>query len=170
MLKRILLYFLFISSFVNAQSITSSVDSTQIKIGSQFNLTIKANVSKTDKVVFPEGKQFGALEVLESYAIDSIKTNDKLELIKKYGLTQFDSGKYILPKLAVLINNKTFRTDSFAVVVNDVVVDTIKQQMFDIKPVIKVEKPTSFWWLYAILILIGLVPKSRQIIKVLMSR
>ena len=43
MLKRILLSFLFISSFVNAQSITSSVDSTQIKIGSQFNLTIKVN-------------------------------------------------------------------------------------------------------------------------------
>ena len=156
MLKRILLYFLFISSFVNAQSVTSSIDSTQIKIGSQFNLTIKAKVSKTDKVVFPEGKFLGSLEVLESYPIDSIKSNDKLELIKKYGLTQFDSGKYVLPKLAVVINNKTFRTDSFSVVVNDVVVDTIKQQMFDIKPIIKVEKPTSYWWLYAIFILIGL--------------
>ena len=156
MLKRILLYFLFISSFVNAQSITSSVDSTQIKIGSQFNLIIKANVSKTDKVVFPEAKLFGALEVLESYPIDSIKTNDKLELIKKYGLTQFDSGRYVLPKLSVLINNKAFTTDSFAVVVNNVVVDTIKQQMFDIKPIIKVEKPASYWWLYAILILIAL--------------
>lgn len=152
------LMFLFslISTISFSQSITSSVDSTQIKIGSQFNLTIKANVSKTDKVVFPDGKLFGVLEVLESYPIDSIKSNDKLELIKKYGLTQFDSGRYVLPKLAVLINNKTFRTDSFAIVVNDVVVDTIKQQMFDIKPIIKVEKPTSYWWLYAILILIGL--------------
>ena len=156
MLKRILLYFLCISSFVNAQSITSSVDSTQIKIGSQFNLTIKANVSKTDKVVFPEGKFLGSLEVLESYPIDSIKSNDTLELIKKYGLTHFDSGRYVIPKLAVVINNKTLRTDSFAVIVNDVVVDTIKQQMFDIKPIIKVEKPTSYWWLYTILILIGL--------------
>ncbi|WP_320814286.1 hypothetical protein [Flavobacterium sp.] len=156
MLKRILLYFLFISSFVNAQSITSSVDSTQIKIGSQFNLTIKANVSKTDKVTFPDGKFLGALEVLESYPVDSIKSNDKLQLIKKYGLTQFDSGRYVLPKLAVLINSKTFRTDSFAVIVNDVVVDTIKQQMFDIKPIIKVEKPAIYWWLYLILILIFL--------------
>lgn len=152
----ILMLMLIFSVFSFSQSITSSVDSTQIKIGSQFNLTIKAKVSQSDKVVFPDGKQFGSLEILESYPIDSIKSNDKLELIKKYGLTQFDSGKYVLPKLAVIINNKTFRTDSFSVIVNDVVVDTLKQQMFDIKPIIQVEKPTSYWWLYAILILIGL--------------
>ncbi|MEQ3662482.1 MAG: hypothetical protein ABNG96_07320 [Flavobacterium sp.] len=73
-----LIGFLLYCSFGFSQSITSSIDSTQIKIGSQFNLTIKAKVSKTDKVVFPEGKLFGVLEVLESYPIDSIKLNDKL--------------------------------------------------------------------------------------------
>jgi hypothetical protein len=151
MLKRIFIYFLLVSSFANAQKITSSIDSTQIKIGSQFNLTIKANVGLTDKVVFPEGKNLGALEIIESYPVDSIKVNDKLELIKKYGLTQFDSGRYVIPNLAVLINGKTFRTDSVAIIVNSVVVDTLKQQMFDIKPIIKAEKPTSYLWLYTLL-------------------
>ncbi|KIX20606.1 hypothetical protein SY27_11910 [Flavobacterium sp. 316] len=151
MLKKInIIFYLLISSFAFSQSIQSTVDSTQIKIGSQFNLTIKANVSKNDKVIFPESPFFGQLEVLESYPVDSIKNNDKLELIKKYGLTQFDSGRYVIPPLQVIINNKTTRTDSFAIVVNNVVVDTTKQQMYDIKSIIHVDKPTDYFWLYVI--------------------
>jgi hypothetical protein len=100
-MKTFFVFFLF-SSISFSQSITSSVDSTAIKIGSQFHLTIKANVTKKDKVVFPDGPFFGQLEVLESYPIDTIAKDDKLELIKKYGLTQFDSGRYVIPKLVVL--------------------------------------------------------------------
>lgn len=146
-----ILFFFLITSIAFSQSVQSTVDSTKIKIGSQFNLTIKANVTQKDKVVFPEGQFFGQLEVLESYPVDSIKTNDKLELIKKYGLTQFDSGRYVIPQLQVLINNKTVRTDSFAIVINPVVVDTTKQQMYDIKSIIAVEKPTDYFWLYVLL-------------------
>jgi hypothetical protein len=55
------------SVVTSAQKITTSIDSSQIKIGSQFNLIIKASVNAKDKVVFPDGKFFGALEILESY-------------------------------------------------------------------------------------------------------
>ncbi|MFD2892154.1 hypothetical protein ACFS5J_09040 [Flavobacterium chuncheonense] len=152
MLKKIkILFCFFITSIAFSQSVSSTIDSTQIKIGSQFNLTVKAKVNKTDKVVFPESPYFGALEVLESYPTDSIKTDDKLELIKKYGLTQFDSGRYVVPRLQIIINNKTVLTDSFGVVVNNVVVDTLKQQMYDIKPIIAVEEPADYFWLYMIL-------------------
>lgn len=155
MLKKIkILFCFFITSIAFSQSVSSTVDSTQIKIGSQFNLTVKAKVNKTDKVVFPESTYFGALEVLESYPVDSVKTDDKLELVKKYGLTQFDSGRYVVPKLQVLINNKVVLTDSFGIVVNNVVVDTLKQQMYDIKPIIQVEKPADYFWLYMVLTLI----------------
>ncbi|MDK2771328.1 MAG: BatD family protein [Flavobacterium sp.] len=169
----IILFFL-INTFSFSQSITSTVDSTAIKIGSQFNLTIKANVKPTDKVSFPEGQTFGALEILESYPVDTVKIKDKYELIKKYGLTQFDSGRYVLPQLVVVINDKTIKTDSFPIVVNNVVVDTTKQQMYDIKDIVKVEEPVSYWWLWAILILLGIAAtgfglyyfiKKRQIIK-----
>ena len=158
MLKKIrLLFCLLLTSVAFSQSIQSTIDSTQIKIGSQFNLTIKANVSQKDKVVFPEAQFFGPLEVLESYPVDSIKKDNKLELIKKYGLTQFDSGRYVIPSLQVIINNKAIRTDSFAIVVNPVVVDTLKQQMYDIKAIIPVEKPTDYFWLYVLLGFLGIV-------------
>lgn len=150
----IILFFL-ATSFSFSQSITSSIDSTAIKIGSQFNLTIKANVKPSDRVVFPEGQMFGALEVLESNPIDTVKLEGKFELIKKYGLTQFDSGRYVVPPLNVIINEKAIKTDSFPIVVNNVVVDTTKQQMYDIKPIVKVEEPTSYWWLWLLLIVLA---------------
>lgn len=141
--------------------VSSSLDSTQIKIGSQFHLSIKVDAQKNDVVKFPEGKYFGQLEILSSLPIDTVKNNNKLQLIKKYGLTQFDSGVYVIPKLKVVINNKEFRTDSLSIIVNDVKVDTTKQQMYDIKPIISVEKPMGNWWkwllwLASVLMLAGL--------------
>ncbi|MCW1146991.1 BatD family protein [Flavobacterium lacisediminis] len=156
MKKKLYLYIALLFGFLGfAQQISSSIDSTQIKIGSQFNLTIKAKVNEKDKVVFPAGKFFGALEILESYPIDTIKNDNEYELIKKYGLTQFDSGRYVIPKLLVKINQKEFRTDSLSILVNDVKVDTTKQQMYDIKDIIATEeKSMSEWWKLLILLVL----------------
>ncbi len=140
--------------------VSSSLDSTQIKIGSQFHLSIKVDAQKNDVVKFPEGKYFGQLEVLSSLPIDTVKNNNKLQLIKKYGLTQFDSGVYVIPKLKVDINNKEFRTDSLSIIVNDVKVDTTKQQMYDIKPIISVEKPMGNWWKWLLWLLSVLILAS----------
>jgi len=160
MKKTIYLYIALLFGFLgSAQKITTAIDSSQIKIGSQFNLTIKASVNAKDKVVFPNAKNFGALEVLESYSIDTIKNNSQYELIKKYGLTQFDSGRYLIPKLVVKINQKEFKTDSLSIVVNNVKVDTTKQQMYDIKDIIAIEEePSSEWW--KLLILLALIIAS----------
>ena len=151
----IFLFLLFFAANSFSQKITTSIDSSQIKIGSQFNFTIKASVNTKDKVVFPDGKYFGALEILESYPVDTIKNNSQYELIKKYGLTQFDSGRYTIPNLLVKINQKAFRTDTLSVLVNNVKVDTTKQQMFDIKNIIATEeKPSSEWWKWLILLVL----------------
>jgi hypothetical protein len=160
MKKTIYFYIALLFGFLgSAQKITTAIDSSQIKIGSQFNLTLKASVNAKDKVVFPNAKNFGALEVLESYPIDTVKNNSQYELIKKYGLTQFDSGRYLIPKLIVKINQKEFQTDSLSIVVNNVKVDTTKQQMYDIKDIIATEEePSSEWW--KLLVLLALIIAS----------
>ncbi|GAA4067665.1 hypothetical protein GCM10022389_10950 [Flavobacterium cheonanense] len=154
--KLYILFFLLTTSLF-AQKVTTSIDSTKKKIGAEFKLTLKASVNKTDKVVFPKAQNFGALEVIESYKIDTIKSNDKYELIKKYGLTQFDSGKYTIPRIQILINGKPSLSDSLKVEVADVKVDTLKQKMYEIKDVIPVES-SSDWWKYLLgfLLLVGL--------------
>ena len=154
--KLYILFFLLTTSLF-AQKVTTSIDSTKKKIGAEFKLTLKASVNKTDKVVFPKVKNFGALEVIESYKIDTIKSNDKYELIKKYGLTQFDSGKYTIPRIQILINGKPSFSDSLKVEVADVKVDTLKQKMYEIKDIIPVETSSDWWkYLLGILLLVGL--------------
>lgn len=152
--KLYLFVFLCLSLTVFAQQkrVETAIDTTKNKIGAEFKLTLKTNVDTLSKVVFPNLKNFGALEVIQSYPTDTIKKDDRYELIKKYGLTQFDSGKYTIPRLNVIINNQPFLTDSIRVEVNPVAVDTLKQKMYDIKDITPVEA-SSDWWIYVLIVL-----------------
>ena len=151
-----LLYFFTITLF--SQKVTTAVDTNRNKIGAEFKLTLKTTVNKSDKVKFPNARNFGALEIINSYKIDTVKNNESYELIKKYGLTQFDSGHYVIPKLPILINGRAVFSDSIKIEVNDVKVDTLKQKMFDIKPVAAAEAPMGNWWKYVLgfLLIVGL--------------
>ncbi|RFN59286.1 BatD family protein [Marixanthomonas ophiurae] len=154
------LFFLF--SFAGFSQVKSSIDSTSIKIGEEIVYSIQVEADSTDLVVFPEGQTFTPLEVIESYKIDTTFEQAKYRLIKKYGLTQFDSGRYTIPQQQVVINDKRFGTDSVSVEVRDVAVDTTKQKMFDIKPAIEVDEPpldlkTLLLWLISIVIVLAIV-------------
>jgi hypothetical protein len=149
-IKRYILFFL-LSTSLFAQKVTTSVNVTKNKIGAEFKLTLKTDVDTFSKVKFPVAKNFGALEVIQSYKIDTIKNGARYELIKKYGLTQFDSGKYVIPRIPVLINGKPVFSDSIKVEVNDIQVDTLKQKMYDIKDIAQVESPIGTWWIYLLI-------------------
>jgi hypothetical protein len=162
------IFSLFISMSLFAQKqVETKIDVKKNKIGAQFNLTFKTNVDTAAKVVFPTLKNFGKMEVIRSYVIDTIKHGARYDLIKKYGVTQFDSGKYVIPSLKVLINNKVFETDSILVEVSDVKVDTLKQKLFDIKPIAESEYQLSNFWRYLLIILLifGIVALSYWVIK-----
>jgi hypothetical protein len=152
--KLYIVFFLFSTSLF-AQKVTTSVDTIKNKIGAEFKLTLKTDVDTLSKVKFPEAKNFGALEVIHSYKIDTVRNGARYELIKKYGLTQFDSGKYTIQRIPVLINGKVVFSDSIKVEVNDVKVDTLKQKMYDIKDIAQAESPLGTWWIY-LLILLGI--------------
>ena len=150
---KLYIFFLLVSTSLFAQKVTTSIDTTKNKIGAEFQLTLKTEVDTFSKVKFPNAKNFGALEVIQSYKIDTIKKNDRYELIKKYGLAQFDSGKFTIPRLQVFINGKLNLSDSINVEVQNVVVDTLKQKMYDIKDVAQVKSPLGSWWIYLLVIL-----------------
>lgn len=155
----LLLLLLFIGS-LEAQ-VKTSVDTTTIKIGEELVLTLEVESDSTSTIIFSEGQTFQPLELLESYAADTTQNDLKIKLIKKFGLTQFDSGSYIIPKQKVLINDKVFFSDSLAVRVNAVMVDTTKQKLYDIKPIIELKKSQSFgsmfWWVLIILTIIACI-------------
>ncbi|QLE03098.1 hypothetical protein HX109_07025 [Galbibacter sp. BG1] len=127
-------------------TIKSSVDSTEIKIGEQINFKVEVEADSTAQVIFPEGQTFMPLEVVEAFPTDTFAKNDKINLIKRYALTQFDSGSYTLPRQQIMVNNKPYFTDSLRIEVNTVAVDTTKQKMYDIKGLATVDKPMGNWW------------------------
>ncbi|MES2410112.1 MAG: hypothetical protein V4535_01575 [Bacteroidota bacterium] len=150
---RLYILFFLLSTTLFAQKVTTSVNVTKNKIGAEFKLTLKTDVDTLSKVKFPEAKSFGALEVIQSYKIDTVKNGARYELIKKYGLTQFDSGRYLIPRIPVIINGKSVFSDSIKVEVNNVKVDTLKQKMYDIKDIAQVESPLGTWWIYLLVFL-----------------
>lgn len=148
----LLLLLLSTAIFAQQKRLETSIDTTKNKIGAEFKLTIKTSVDTLSKVVFPNLKNIGALEVIRSYPIDTVKKDDRYELIKKYGLTQFDSGKYSIPSIKIFINSKPYMTDSLLVEVANVQVDTLKQKMYDIKDITPVKSSLGDWWKYLLVL------------------
>ena len=153
----IFLFLLTSTVFSQQKQIETSIDTTKNKIGAEFKLTLKTIVGSQSKVVFPKLKNIGALEVIESYPVDTVKKNDTYELIKKYGLTQFDSGKYTIPGIKILIDKKPYLTDSIRVEVVAVKVDTLQQKMYDIKDISTVDESGDWWkYLLGFLLILGI--------------
>ena len=148
------LFFLF--SFQGFSQVKTEVDTTKIRVGEQINYKIKVEADSTILVVFPEGQTFIPLENVEALKIDTTKRKAKFLLSRIYKLTQFDSGSYTIPRQKIIIGDKPFFTDSLKVDVNTIKVDTTKQKLYDIKPIINVEKSVGNWWKWLLGILLAL--------------
>ncbi|NLP57111.1 hypothetical protein [Lutibacter sp. B1] len=153
-----ILFFVSVFGFAQENPITVAIDTATIRIGEQ--IQYKIVVDQKRNVLFSKLQldSLGKVEVVEDLPIDTIK--NKLE--KKYILTSFDSGQYVIPKQQVLVNNRKFFTDSLLVNVATVKVDTTKQKMFPIKAI--KNEPKTFddykhwlWWIIPILVLIAVV-------------
>ncbi|BAO54917.1 hypothetical protein [Nonlabens marinus] len=130
-----------------ASRVATKIDRDSIMMGEEIKLQLTVEATAEDLVVFPVQQAMGALEVIEFYPVDTIRENDKMRLFKQYGITQFDSGDYYIPRLKVLFNNKELFSDSLLVKVREVQTDTTVQGMYDIKPVIENEYQKPFNWM-----------------------
>ncbi|MCR9263745.1 MAG: BatD family protein [Flavobacteriaceae bacterium] len=137
--------------------ISTDVDTLSIKIGEQIKYTITVETDSTNVVHFPEGQTFSPLETVEAIIGDTIKNNNRVILQRIYALTQFDSGAYTIPPQRIAINEQPFFTDSFNIKVADVAVDTTKQKMYDIKPLMQVERSNAELWKTLLWVLLGLL-------------
>ncbi|MEX6626954.1 BatD family protein [Tenacibaculum salmonis] len=140
--------------FSQSDKIQVEIDTTNIRIGEQFQY--KISVNETENVIIPKLENLKGLEVVDSLKIEKI--NNKI--IQKYILTGFDSGAFYIPQQQIFIKNQAYLTDSLLVNVATIAIDTTKAQKFPIKG-IKTEGyqyndfEQYFWWVIALLILIG---------------
>ncbi|WP_299105139.1 BatD family protein [uncultured Tenacibaculum sp.] len=158
-MKKYLLYIcLFLSAVVFAQEslVKAEVDTTNIRIGEQFEY--KISVNETQNVIIPKLEKLTGLEVVDTLKIDTI--NNKL--IRKYILTGFDSGAFYIPRQQIFIKNQAYLTDSLLINVATVPIDTTKIKKFPIKgikgePYRLDDFKHYLWWALAILILIAVL-------------
>ncbi len=108
--------------------VKAEIDTTNIRIGEQFQL--KISVDETKNVIIPKIKLKG-LEVVDSTKVDTIKNS----LIKKYIITGFDSGAFYIPQQQIFVKNQAYLTDSLLVNVATIAVDTTKVKKFPIKSI-----------------------------------
>ena len=158
-MKRILYFILlFVFPTLHAQEVKVEANTKNIKIGEQIEYKISVQAPADAVVVFPEGQTFGALEMVKTNPTDTLKDAGKFRLEKAYYLTQFDEGKYTIPQQKIQISHKDFYTDSLLVEVHNVAVDTLKQPLYDAKPIAEVTSPSSFrLWLWIVLGLVVLL-------------
>ena len=138
-MKLILNIFIFCIVFlqsitINSQSVNAYVESDSILIGKELNYTIDVNAEKVENIIFPDSTSFVPFEVISETKVDTLKQDNGFRFSKKYGITSFDEGDFIIPKIKIQIGDKLFSTDSKKITVNLVEVDTTKQGLYDIKP------------------------------------
>ena len=133
--------------------VKAEIDTTNIRIGEQFQL--KISVAETQNVIIPK-IQLKGLEIIDSTRIDTIKNS----LIRRYILTGFDSGAFYIPQQQIFVKNQAFLTDSLLINIATIAIDTLKVKKFPIKSIKK--EPYTFddfriyiYFILAILAIIG---------------
>ena len=154
MKKQVFYILLFIStiSFAQKPMVKAEIDTTNIRIGEQFQL--KISVDETQNVIIPK-IQLKGLEVIDSTRIDTIKNS----LIRRYILTGFDSGAFYIPQQQIFVKNQAFLTDSILINIATIAIDTAKVKKFPIKSIKK--EPYTFddfrIYIYLILAILAII-------------
>jgi len=154
MKKQLVYILLFITTICFAQKpmVNAEIDTTNIRIGEQFQL--KISVADTQNVIIPKIELKG-LEIIDSTRIDTIKNS----LIRRYILTGFDSGAFYIPQQQIFVKNQAFFTDSLLVNVATIAIDTTKVKKFPIKSIKK--EPYTFddfrIYVYLFLVILAII-------------
>jgi len=127
------------SSGVQAQNpfdikIDAKIDSLRILIGQQAHITLQVSVPSGTNVILPQINDtiISGIEVLNVSKLDSLWLNNKQSLTLKqvYTVTSFDSALYYIPPFEVQHDTTIYKSNSLALQVLTIPVDTIHKDKF----------------------------------------
>lgn len=113
------------------------IDSLELLVGQQTQLTLDVSADAKAKVVFPEIKKGSELtpgvEVVDVARADTQLLNDGARMLisQKYIITSFDSSLYYLPPMEVQVDGKVYKSKNLALNVLAIPVDTVNINNYD---------------------------------------
>ncbi len=115
--------------------VTQTIDSLQILIGEQTNITLSVNLKQGLYAELPSYKPSQMIapgvEVVEWKDLDTTELdNNMVRLRRRYTITSFDEKVYAIPALAVKVHGKSYKGNPLALKVLTVPVDTVHTNKF----------------------------------------
>lgn len=137
--------FTLFGSQASAQQVTvrTSIDSLQLLVGEQTKVHLEVSMDANKKLRLPVIKDtlVRGVEVLDIAKPDTQKLNDdkRWVITQEYTITSFDSALYYLPPLEVMVDDEKYRSESLALKVYSIPVDTLHpDQFFGPKTVVEI--------------------------------
>jgi hypothetical protein len=133
------------------------IDRNQILIGQPIDLTLEATISGSLGAQWFTLDSIAHFEFVDKGKLDSIQSNGSTIYSQHIQITSFDSGTRMIPSLKLVVNNKTYSTDSIPVQVNFSKINP-NQDYHDIKDILDVENPFVKYvvWSVALLTVVAL--------------
>lgn len=137
-MKKWFIFILLLAVAVDGKSqvqVESKIDSMEILIGEQTNLSLCVTMKKGQKLQMPDfsPSQYitNGVEVLSTSKADTSLLDEGLVKVKKeYTLTSFDENLYYIPEMTVSVDGKEYKSKSLALKVITMPVDTLHPENF----------------------------------------
>ena len=115
-------------------NVQAKIDSLELLVGEQTKIHLEVSMNANKKLRLPIIKDtlVRGVEVLDIAKPDTQRlNNDKRWVITQdYTITSFDSALYYLPPLEVMVENEKYRSESLALKVYSIPVDTLNPDQF----------------------------------------
>jgi hypothetical protein len=131
-------------------SVSAVVDKNEILIGQRVQLSLDVKVSLGFNPSWFPLDTIPHFDIIDKGRIDSVITGTDKSYHQNIIITSFDSGIHVIPRLPVMIGDKSFLTDSIPITVKFTAPDS-KQGYHDIKDILDVQYPYSKYIIWAII-------------------
>lgn len=126
---------------VQAQvSVRSNINKDAILIGEPISLVVEAYVPTGANVTWFVSDTIPHFEISSRAAIDTIPNIDNKKLAQTFSITSFDSGRQYIPPFEIVVDGRSYFTDSVAINVSFTQFDP-NADYRDIKTIIDVKNP-----------------------------
>src|SRR5689334_4799152 len=132
---------LVLSLFVNAQvNVRSNIDRDNILIGETVSLTVEAYAPIGANVSWFNVDTIPHFDLLKKDAVDTAQDIDSKKLSQHFAITSFDSGQQYIPPFEIVVDNRSYFTDSIPITVSFAPFNP-DEDYRDIKEIIEVKRP-----------------------------